>query len=207
MQVGEIIVFGGYEWGVLAVRNDRMLIQTKDIVLQHVYHDKAGAVTWAECALRDYLNHTFYEAFDEAEQARILPVINKNPDNQWYGTDGGADTLDKIFLLSIEEVACQYFGDSSRLLYQPGKNQRYWFQRKDVNNLNRQARYDGHSWWWWLRSSGRDNKRAVYIWGDGNIGIQGNGTFRYSSNTIHPVTKDNSGGVRPALWLNIAEEA
>ena len=30
-----------------------------------------------------------------------------------------------------------------------------------------------------------------------------NGTFRYSSNTIHPSTGDNSGGVRPALWLSL----
>ena len=33
------------------------------------------------------------------DQARIVEVINKNSDNQWYGTDGGCDTNDKIFLL------------------------------------------------------------------------------------------------------------
>lgn len=30
-------------------------------------------------------------------------------------------------------------------------------------------------------------------------GIQGNGTFKYSSNMIHPLTKNNSGGIRLAL--------
>lgn len=39
--------------------------------------------------------------------------------------------------------------------------------------------------------------------GDGNIGIQGNGTFKYNSKTIHPITKNNSGGVRPVLWLKL----
>lgn len=33
----------------------------------------------------------------------------------------GADTRDNIFLLSLQEVACQYFGDSSSRLYNPGK--------------------------------------------------------------------------------------
>jgi len=31
-------------------------------------------------------------------------MLNKNPNNQWYGTNGGADTQDSIFLLSLDEV-------------------------------------------------------------------------------------------------------
>lgn len=59
---------------------------------------------------------------------------------------------------------CKYFGDSSALLYMPGKNQKYWFQRKDKNNSKGEAYFDEHGWWW-LHSSGRANNRAVYIWG------------------------------------------
>jgi len=58
-------------------------------------------------------------------------------------------------------------------------------------------------WWLLLRSPGRANRRAVYILGEGNKGIQGNGTFRYNSNIIHPLTGDNYGGIRPALWLKL----
>lgn len=97
----------------------------------------------------------------------------------------------------------QGFGDSSKNLENRSSKQRYWFHKKDINNNKRRSSFEGYIWWWWLRSSGRDNRRAVYIHGDGNIGIQGNGTFRYSSNTIHPLTGDNSGGVRPALWLSL----
>lgn len=203
MQAGEHIDFGPYGWRVLEVRDGAALIITQDIIGQRPYHDKPGAVTWAGCALRGYLNGAFYEGFGRSEQARIRPVTNQNPDNHWYGTGGGEDTRDNIFLLSLEDAACRYFGDSGALLYHPGKNQRYWFQRKDPNNGRRAARYGGYGWWWWLRSPGRAGNRAVYIWGDGNIGIQGNGTFRYASTTLHPVSGDNSGGVRPALWLNL----
>lgn len=201
MKVGEIITFGNYDWRVLDLQSDRVLLITEDMIGQRPYHNKAGNVTWKDCELRSYLNTEFYDTFSESDKNHIITVINKNPNNEWYDSNGGEDSEDKIFLLSIEEVASKYFGDSSRLLYNPGKNQRYWFQRKDENNHNRRSKFDGYGWWWWLRSPGRDNKRAVYIWGDGNIGIQGNGTYKYSSNTIHPVTKDNSGGIRPALWI------
>lgn len=96
---------------------------------------------------------------------------------------------------------CKYFGDSRSNLQNRGKNQRYWFERKDKNNSKRIARLHGKegSWWWWLRSPGRVNVKAVYIFGtDGNIGIQGN-------NILKGNISDGkcTGGVRPALWLKL----
>ena len=203
MQTGDTITFDRYTWRVLDVQNDKALILTEHIVDQRPYHTRAGGVTWADCALRAYLNGAFLDAFGKANRSRIIPVTNRNPDNPWYLSNGGEDTLDHIFLLSTQEAVCEYFGDSSKNLEGRSPKQRYWFQRKDANNSKRRASLGGHVWWWWLRSPGRDNRRCVYIHGDGNIGIQGNGTFRYSSNTIHPVTGDNSGGIRPALWLRL----
>jgi len=97
-------------------------------------------------------------------------------------------------------VVCQYFGDSSSKLKNPGKNQRYWFERKDENNSKRIAKLLGKewSWWWWLRSPGRVNVKAVYIHGDGNIGIQGNNILKGNIND-----GECTGGVRPALWLKL----
>ena len=205
MIVGDKITFDRYDWRVLDMQNNTALVITENIIEQRAYHNKYGDVTWAGCELRKYLNGEFYEKFSKINQARIISIRNKNLDNHWYDSKGGADTQDKIFILSIEEAACNYFGNSSDLLYNPGKNQKYWLQRKDKNNIRREACYDLYEWWWWLRSPGRANNRAAYIWGNGNIGIQGNGTFKYNSNTIHPLTGDNSGGVRPALWLGVSE--
>jgi hypothetical protein len=203
LQIGAIVPFGGYQWRILSIQGDAALMITESIIGQHPYHNAAGDVTWADCALRSYLNGEFVNTFSAAEQARIIPVLNQNHDNPWYGSTGGEDTQDYIFLLSIEEAVCHYFGDSRKNLDNRSAKQRYWFQKKDENNVKRRATLHGRGWWWWLRSSGRDNRRAVYIHGDGNIGIQGNGTFRYSSNTIHPSTGDNSGGVRPAVWVRL----
>ncbi|MCL6459682.1 MAG: DUF6273 domain-containing protein, partial [Gorillibacterium sp.] len=173
---------------------------TEEIIEQRPYHSAYKDITWADCALRKYLNGEFYEKFSVTDQSRILPVINHNPDNPWHGSTGGADTVDSVFLLNIEEVACLYFGDSRSKLYNPGKNQKYWLQRKDENNSKRIAKLvdKEHVWWWWLRSSGRFNVRAAYIHGDGNIGIQGN-------NILKGNLSDGkcTGGVHPALWLKL----
>ena len=200
MQIGEKLSFGDFEWRVLAVQDDRALIITEYIIAQRPYHDAYVNTTWADCALRRYLNGDFYQGFSSEEQSRIIPVLNQNPNNQWYGTAGGSDTQDSIFLLSLEEV-CRYFGDSLDKLYNKGKNQRYWFERKDENNSKRIARLleNNWGWWWWLRSPGRVGVKAVYIHGtDGNIGIQGN-------NILKGNLSDGkcTGGVRPALWIKI----
>ena len=199
MQAGDKISFGSYEWRVLEVKNNTALIITEYIIEQRAYHNAYKDITWADCSLRKYLNSEFYDRFSAAEKSRIIPVLNKNPDNQWYGTKGGRDTQDSIFLLSIEETVCRYFGDSSSKLYSPGKNQRYWFERKDKNNSKRIARLESRkegSWWWWLRSPGRVSIKAVYIHGDGNIGIQGNNILKGNISD-----GECKGGLRPALWL------
>ncbi len=199
-KIGSIISFGDYKWHVLDSQENAVLIITENIIEQRIYHDAYKDITWAECALRKYLNGEFYDKFNATDKSRIIPVINKNSDNQWYGTKGGEDTQDNIFLLSIEEAICKYFGDSSSKLENPNGNRRYWFERKDENNSKRIARLEGKNgiWWWWLRSPGRVNVKAVYIHGDGNIGIQGN-------NILKGNISDGkcTGGVRPALWLKL----
>jgi hypothetical protein len=201
MQIGDKTVFGRYEWRVLDVQTDTVLIITEHIIAQRSYHDKLVNITWADCSLRSYLNNEFYNGFDEADKSRILPIVNRNPDNHWYGTNCGEDTTDRIFLLDIEDVVCKYFGDSSAKLYNRGKNHRYWFHGKsDANNSKRIATYVGKPLgsWWWLRSLGRNNLKAVYVHGNGDIGIQGN-------NMVKGNISDGKccGGVRPALWLRV----
>jgi hypothetical protein len=201
MQIDDKVSFGKYDWKVLDVQKDRALIITEHIIEQRPYHDAYIEVTWADCALRKYLNGEFYDEFSAADKSRIYAVVNKNPDNQWYDTKGGVDTEDNVFLLSTEEAVCQYFGDSSSKLYNRRKNQKYWLERKDQNNGRRIATLEDNKkqiWWWWLRSPGRVNVKAVFIHGDGNIGIQGN-------NILKGNIADGkcTGGVRPALWLKL----
>lgn len=204
MQTGDKIEFSKYKWRVLDIKNSAALIITEDIVELRAYHDKPGDITWADCELRNYLNGEFLENFTEEDRSKIIPATVVNSDNPWFGTNGGDDTEDKIFLLGIEEAVCKYFGDSSKNLRIPNGKYKYWFTRKDVNNDKRISAYLGHIWWWWLRSPGRKPVKAVYVHGDGNIGIQGNNALKCNlSGVYHPVNKDVRGGVRPALWMKL----
>lgn len=120
MQVEDKISFGSYDWRVLDIQNNTALIITEYIIEQRAYHNAYKDITWSDCSLRKYLNGEFYDKFTLTDKSRIIAVLNKNPDNQWYGSEGGADTEDSIFLLNIEEVVCKYFGDSSSKLQNRG---------------------------------------------------------------------------------------
>jgi hypothetical protein len=199
IKIGSALSFGGYNWRVLDMQNNTALIITEDIIEQRPYHDTYKDITWADCELRKYLNGEFYDKFNAADKSRIIPVINKNLDNQWYGSKGGADTRDSIFLLDIEDVVCRYFGDSSEKLQNRSKSRKYWFNNKDENNSKRLAKFKGYDYWWWLRSPGRINRAAAYIHGNpgGCVGINGNSVF------FRSFGPERDGGVRPALWLKL----
>ncbi len=204
MQIGDKINFGKYKWRVLDIKDSAALIITEDIVELRAYNNKPGDVIWADCELRKYLNGEFFHDFTEEDKSKIISTTVVNSGNPWFDTMGGDDTIDKIFLLSLDEVVCKYFGDSSENLRIPNGKYKYWFTRKDVNNAKRKSTYLGYMWWWWLRSPGRKQVKAIYVHGDGNIGIQGNNALKCNlSGVYHPVNNDVRGGVRPALWMMI----
>ena len=182
------IAFCNYKWRVLEAHTDKVLIITETIVEQRPYNTERTDVTWETCSLRKYLNGEFLQKFTKGEQGRIIKTQIVNRDNQWYGTKGGSTTNDSVFLLSLEEVV-KYFGDSGQLENKNLKDE-YWFN--DKYNAARIAKgAEGKACWWWLRSPGYGSNGAAHVGPDGNVYV--NGLFVH----IH------SGGVRPALWLNL----
>lgn len=170
--------FGDYKWRLLALdaQCDKALIITEDIIEKRCYNEAMIDSTWETCTLRKYLNGDFYNKFDDWYKARMLTTNIANPDNPEYGTKGGNDTTDNIFLLSIDEARKYFSGDSDRV-----------------------ANHAGRASWWYLRSPGRlpclnDGRyefRAAPVRHDGSVFVRG-----YTVN-------DSNGGVRPALWLNL----
>lgn len=75
------------------------------------YNEEYTPVTWENCTLRNWLNSDFYgTAFGSAEQGAIVGQTVVNEDNPDYGIEGGNDTTDNIFLLSIGEAANPEYG-------------------------------------------------------------------------------------------------
>jgi hypothetical protein len=190
MKRDDIITFGNQLWKVLDIKNDRILIITKDIIELQWYHNNFINITWEESELRRYLNKEFYNTFNQDEKENILIIENSNLDNQWFKTKGGANTIDKIFLLSLEEV-CEYFGDSIKNLNFKGKQK--WLI-SDENDQIRQAKFEDKNHWWRLRSPGYYGRTSASINSNGNVYVRGNG--------VYGRPKDG-GGVRPALWLKL----
>ena len=184
---GEILQFGGFDWRVLDVQGDKVLIITENVIERRPYHDKKVNVSWEICDLREYLNKEFYDnAFSVDEKALIVETKNTNQNNQKYGTNGGNDTTDKVFLLSIDEVV-RYFGDSGQLEnIQSGSS----FIDDQYNENRISETQEGEAVKWVLRSPGSDTLSAAFVWLTGTIAIDG-----YSVNEVY--------GVRPVLWMNL----
>ena len=120
LQVGDTFTFGSYEqdgnyangaeaveWIVLAREDDRILVISRYTLDSQQYHSRHAAVAWADCDLRFWLNGTFFDlTFSEVEQERILTTVLPGDTNPTHGT-AGEDTEDRIFLLSVEDLACR----------------------------------------------------------------------------------------------------
>ncbi len=146
-KVGDVLRFGTYndetiEWLVLDKKENKALMISKDVLFNKAYNDKYSDVTWGNCTLRSYLNNDFYNtAFSKEEKNLIAKSKIENPDNPDYGTEGGNDTEDYIFLLSIEEA---------NMYFKTGED-------RSCGNK------------WWLRSPGESQNLAAYVKYYGNI--------------------------------------
>lgn len=86
--------------------------------LEHCYDSASEAVTWKGCELRSWLNSDFLsDTFTENEQSLLLEASLRNDPNPVYGTEGGDDTLDRVYLLSeteVEQYAPVLFGQDEK---------------------------------------------------------------------------------------------
>ena len=191
-KVGKTIEFGNYpqdkdgtekpiEWIVMKNEGNQVLLLSKYVLDAKSYNEEWEDVTWETSDIRQWLNNEFYTAaFNKSEKAKIQTSLIKNEDNSEHGTSGENDTEDKVFLLSEKEAETLFSNDDERI----AKATEY-AEKSGVYVNEEKAAY------WWLRSpgdSGDDAAEVIYsgwVYRDGNY------------------VDDSSGGVRPALHLNL----
>ena len=195
VSVGDIIMFGRYEqddissngkktikWIVLAKEDNRILIISKYALDCRPYNNEWMDVAWGSCTLRTWLNDFFYnDAFNPTEKARIRQTKLKN--------DGGNDTEDRVFLLSISEAE-SYFNSNGARMCTPTD----YAKKRGAPSTYEYTKGGRDIGYWWLRSPRTQNTRfykAANVRRDGSINY--NGT-RVDSNLL---------GVRPAMWINL----
>ncbi len=196
------------KWRVLSVEgDDAFLMADKNLDCQR-YNDTYTDVTWETCTMRSWLNgygaesnkdgkdysgNNFLDnAFSADEQSAIRTTNVVNHDNPQYGTEGGNDTTDKVYLLSLDEVENPSYGfvsHNSTSATRVAVNTAYTAGGGEIRSeyMNSAGKVD----YWWLRSSGDDSDHASCVRDFGDVDADGNYVF------------DTNHGVRPALHLNL----
>ena len=197
---GDVIDFGSVEqdgneangpepiqWIVLERFDDRLLVLSTDVLEARQYnHVPFQDVTWADSDLRAWMNGDFFaSAFTPAQQGIIPSVLNENADQSIAGTPGGAPTQDRVFALSEQESVVYLSGSANRsdIGAAPAS--------QAVASGPLAVSEDGTADWW-LRSPGTYAFAAQYV--------DTAGTPLPSGANV-----DVLYGVRPALWIDIAE--
>ena len=180
-------------WDILEIRGNRALLWSHDILDVVPYNEELEETNWASCTLRNWLNAEFLQtAFkDEKERKRIcrsLSEPHRNIDRN-YKTDQGPAAIDRVFLLSGQELI-SYCADS-----ESGHEYGLDWEKSSaiVNAYSKKAEgYDHNGYgWYWLRSVGFSARGALYVHYDGDVYPSGSNV-----NLEHV-------GVRPALWISL----
>ena len=196
LKAGDFCFFGHYpqsadgkampvEWQVLKTDGNKALLISRCGLDTKKYNtDRKEKLTWSQCTLRSWLNHEFLiEAFTAEEKQMLAITENINPKNPKYGTEGGRDTHDVLFLLSIDEAKKYFQNDSDR-------------KCEATESAKMHGAYTGRygtSCWWWLRSPGHFSNFAAFVYDDGTV-HQG-GLYVDCENST----------VRPAIWINLGK--
>ncbi|MDE5863998.1 MAG: fibronectin type III domain-containing protein [Lachnospiraceae bacterium] len=198
------------KWRVLSVNGDDAFLVADSNLDLRKYNETRPAITWETCTMRSWLNGyggssnvcgTDYSsdsflssAFTALEQAAIHTVTVVNANNPEFGTAGGSNTQDKIFLLSLDEIRNPSYGFSSDYHALGDETKRMntaYVAAGGTMGATGWIGDEGTADWWWLRSPGILSNYAANVFSDGEVSRHGDYV-------------DNSKGVCPALHLKLS---
>ncbi len=177
------------KWRVLSVNGEDAFLMADKNLDARPYHETGEKVTWKTCTLRSWLNGAFLDqAFNAEEQAAVLRTTVENDDNSYYGTQGGGDTVDRVYLLSFDEATYPFYGfHAVRGVTET---------RESANTAYTKARgafsIENGNGCWWLRTQGISNGRASCAGAYGDV------------DTIGELVDHEKNVVRPVLHLNLS---
>lgn len=172
--------FEPIKWRVVSDINGRVLLLSEYALDCRQYDSKGDTITWAESALRSWLNKDFLsEAFNSPEK-KFLPTTKVvTPDSVFSSIviEGGKDANDKVFLLSYEDLTNRNYGFSgSRTVYDMARRCASTdFTKAMGANISRGDDYitaDGQATSSWpLRSPGMFSNKIYTVNGRGYIDV------------------------------------
>jgi hypothetical protein len=158
----------------------KALVITKYIIDRVKFNEESKPTNWENSSIRRWLNNKFYNSLPSVFREKILTTKVRNDPNSQHGTDSGNDTVDRIFLLSEDEVRKYYKTDNDTRC------------QVTLHAKNNGAYCDpAYFGYWWLRTSGQYPQKATYVFYTGGVSTMGYDV----DGTIF--------GVRPAMWIKI----
>ena len=146
-KMGDVLELGGIDWYVIRVEDARALLVTTDLLEKRPYHGEWEKITWETCDLRAYLNGEFFEETftdEEKEWIAASELVNDVSEFEDFETEAGNDTVDRVFLLSVQEAEEFFAEDKDR----------------------KTETFDS----WWLRTPGRKSQSAAsYVSASGSV--------------------------------------
>ena len=194
-EIGHFVPFGTYphapdaqptpiSWRVLDRKDDQILVMSFYPLERRRYKEDRVDCTWETSDLRTWLNGEFFEtAFTPQEQSRIVPTTISTEDNPVHDISSGADTTDRVFLLSYEEV--------ERLL--PTEEERRCRPTDYAREQSAFVNENGNTWWL-LRTAGENPHSVTYVNSDGSMNPEG------------CIVCSDGGTTRPAMWIRWGQE-
>ncbi|MBR0415238.1 MAG: hypothetical protein IJI67_09235 [Clostridia bacterium] len=174
------------EWKVLQIENGEALLVAENVIDAQFYmddFDAAADATWAQSAVRSWLNETFYEqAFNAQQKAGIIEDNLETLGNYEYGTSGGAATRDRLF---IPEQADFH----NKIMYLYTTKQRQTAASDYAVSQGLWMNGDAYAEWM-TRTPSVGQKGIVTVSGDGNQSDSFKSTLQLT-------------GVKPMMRLNI----
>ena len=192
LNAGDIVRFGQYateadgskrpvEWIILEKNDDgTALLLSRRILDIKFYNEEKKDITWETCTLRKWLNESFYmDSFNDKEREGIIGTEIVNEKNPKYGIDGGNNTTDKIFLLSIAETEKYFKSDNER-------------KAEPTRYSSTKCVPDGAGVCsWLLRSPGLYGDLAAYVGTDGMVAMYGSSVNKGSNSYVRPAMRYN----------------
>ncbi len=222
MEDDAYIVFGRYEqdgdlsngsepieWEVLERDTDKVLLVSRYILDGKSYNGAShNSVTWEKCSLRNWLNNDFFRnAFTPDDQKKIMTVTLSNPDNLLAGIDGGNNTQDKIFCLSLEELKNYYRFDYWDDTWCWGESRELLTERTPY--AIEKGVFANEGGWWWLRSPGDDGCEGCRVESSCAGWSQDHSVPSWNEGVTRDDYDDREGspyamvGVRPAMFIRL----
>ncbi len=202
LQKGDIIRFGRYpqkkdpsaaaepiEWIVLETDGrSAKLLSRYGLTSKPYNEDGYWPVTWESCTLRAWLNGEFLKAAFTDEEQRRLETVTVEAEVFWVITETH-DTLDKVFILTAEEVE-KYFETNGGRICIPTE--------AAIREGAYVGKNPGSGCWWWLRTPSISMPNFVYV-------VNTDGSFDADGFPVNVFEENDNGNivVRPVIVLSL----